>query len=107
MLPLIITQNDDGSRVTCPVGGIVELHLEENPTTGFRWSFEERGPGLAVEYDEFNMAGTPLVPGAGGVHEWKFRVTVPGSHTLRLCLKQEWEEESAANRRFTVDIVAD
>lgn len=103
---LIITQRNAGSKVTGGVDDVVELHLEENPTTGFRWSFEEVGTGLEMFHDEFHLAGTPLVPGAGGVHEWRFRVTEPGSHALGLRLAQEWEDESTATRRFAVDIVA-
>lgn len=107
MPSVIITEKDNGSNVVGSVDGIAELHLEENPTTGFLWTFEEMSPGLVIVHDEFHMAGTPLVPGAGGVHEWRLRVTEPGDHTLRLRLGQAWEEESAANRRFTVAIVAD
>ena len=107
MPSLIITQNEDGSSVTAATGTLVELHLAENPTTGYQWCFEEVGPGLELVHDEFHHAGTPLVPGAGGVHEWRFRVADRGSHQLRLRLRREWEDESAAIGRFTVDIVAD
>ena len=107
MPAVIITQNEDGTSVTAAVGGLAELHLAENPTTGYRWAFDEIGPGLGVVHDEFHLAGTPLVPGAGGVHEWRFRVEDPGSHRLRLRLCREWEDDSAAIGRFAVDIVAD
>lgn len=107
MPSVIITQLEDGSSVAATVGGLAELHLAENPTTGYRWSFDEIGPGLEVVHDEFHLAGTPLVPGAGGVHEWRFRVAEPGSHRLRLRLRREWEDDSAATNRFSVDITAD
>jgi predicted secreted protein len=106
MASVIITQNEDGTRVTAVVGDFAELHLAENPTTGYQWSFDEIGPGLEVVHDEFHLAGTPLVPGAGGVHEWRFRVEESGSHRLRLRLRREWEDDSAAIGRFAVDIVA-
>jgi inhibitor of cysteine peptidase len=107
MSSIIITQTDDGSSVTAETGGLAELHLAENPTTGYQWSFEDISTGLEVVRDEFHMAGTPLVPGAGGVHEWRLRIAEPGTHALRLRLRREWEDESAAIGRFTVDIVAE
>lgn len=106
MPAVIITQNEDGSSVTAAVGDLVELHLAENPTTGYQWSIDEIGPGLEVVHDAFHLAGTPLVPGAGGVHEWRFRIAAPGSYRLRLRLRREWEDDSAAISRFAVDISA-
>jgi inhibitor of cysteine peptidase len=107
MPSVIITQNEDGSSVTAAVGGLVELHLAENPTTGYQWSLDEIGSGLEVVHDEFHLAGTPLVPGAGGVHEWRFRIAAPGSHRLELRLRREWEDEADAIGRFAVTLVGD
>ncbi|MCP3972861.1 MAG: protease inhibitor I42 family protein [bacterium] len=107
MPSVTITEANNATQVSLSVGDVAEIHLEENPTTGFRWSIDELSPGLDVIDDKFHIAGTPLVAGASGVHEWRLRVAEPGSHTLRLRLAQEWERESAADRRFTVDIVAE
>ena len=80
----VITQDDDQSRITVPIGSVVELHLVENPSTGFLWSFDEFGPGLELVADDFHQAGSPLVPGAAGVHEWRLRVIAGGSHEVRM-----------------------
>ena len=102
-----ITEGDDGATIAAALGDVIELHLEENPTTGYRWTREDLGPGLSLERDVFHVAGTPLVPGAGGVHEWSFRVTEPGPHPLRMRLWQEWEGDSSVLRHFGVDVVTD
>ncbi|MDJ0952855.1 MAG: protease inhibitor I42 family protein [Acidimicrobiia bacterium] len=101
----VITQADDQSSITVPSGTVVELHLAENPTTGFQWSFDEIADGLDVVEDRFHMAGTPLVPGAAGVHEWRMRARGAGNYTLRMKYSQPWESETAPDRRFSVDIV--
>jgi len=101
----VLTQDDDHTTITVDSGGEVGLHLEENPTTGFQWSFEELSAPLELVHDEYHLAGTPLVPGAGGVHEWRFKAAEPGSYQLRMRYSQAWDE-TAADRRFAVDIVA-
>ena len=40
---LIIGASDAGQTVELPVGQTMELRLEENPTTGFRWNVEASG----------------------------------------------------------------
>ena len=80
----VITQADDHTTITVESGGEIGLHLEENPTTGFQWSFEVLSSPLELVHDEYHLTGTPLVPGAAGVHEWRFRPNAPGSYQLRM-----------------------
>lgn len=105
-MPTVITQADDQSNITVPVGGVIGLHLGENPSTGFQWSFEQLDSSLEIVEEEFHVAGTPLVPGAAGVHEWRLRAAATGRHTLRMRHSQPWEGDAAVDRRFTVDIIA-
>ena len=102
----VITLADDHTTISIETGGEFGLHLAENPTTGFQWSFEELSAALELVHDEYHLAGTPLVPGSGGVHEWRFRAAASGSYQLRMRYSQVWEPASAGDRRFAVDIVA-
>lgn len=102
----VITQADDHTTITVQSGGEIGLHLEENLTTGFQWSFEELSPSMELVHDEYHLAGTPLIPGASGVHEWRFKAAEPGSYQVRMRYSQPWGDESAVDRRFAVDIVA-
>lgn len=98
-----LVESDDGTCIPAKVGDVIEIHLAENPTTGYRWAFEEVGSGVRVERDEFHLSGTPLVPGAGGVHEWRLKTETAGHQTVRLRLWRDWEGESGVIRRFAVD----
>lgn len=107
MSSLTLTEDQGGQTVPVELGDTIEIHLAENPTTGYRWNIETLGPGLTVELDRFHTLGTPLVPGAGGVHEWRIETTSKGSQPVRLRLWRDWEGDESVIRRFGVDIEVD
>lgn len=104
---ITITEDDRDRALVVDVGDAIELHLQENPTTGYRWFFDDLDSRVEVELDEFHPGGTPLVPGGGGVREWRLRPTAAGDFGLSLKLWREWEDESAAIERFAVRLTVE
>lgn len=70
--------------------GLLEITLEENPTTGYTWSYTLAPGGiLAIESDEYIAPGTDLV-GAPGRHVWRFAPAADGEVTLTFVSAQAW-----------------
>jgi inhibitor of cysteine peptidase len=87
----------DGATITLAAGEMIELRLEENPTTGFRWRIEG-APACRVTEDFFEPG--PKQAGAGGTHVW--RITADGDAELVLAYARPWDGRPA--RRFAVHI---
>jgi inhibitor of cysteine peptidase len=92
-----LEESDAGSEVGLKPGASAEILLAENPTTGFRWTWEERGDlEIAAEREPGGRA-----IGAAGWIRLRVRPLRVGRHELRLRLMREWSEEIARERRFT------
>jgi inhibitor of cysteine peptidase len=49
-----LTEEDSGKPIEVSVGTRVNIRLQENPTTGYRWSLRDfNGKSLALESDEY------------------------------------------------------
>ena len=103
-----IGRADDGTTVEVVAGSIVEVRLESNPTTGFRWK-------LAGELDERMLAliqsgyvpgkdAEGQVVGAGGVEVWTFETLAAGDATIHLDYSRPWEGGEKGVDTFTVTL---
>ena len=87
-----------------PVGQVIELRLNENPTTGFRWSFTQDGsPSCAVISDSFTPQEGP--PGAGGRHTWQIKAMQVGDCHLELRYRRPHELNTPPAQTFDVDVL--
>jgi inhibitor of cysteine peptidase len=100
-LSMTLREQDSGRTVDMKLGGIVIVHLKENPTTGYRWTVETDS-GLEQISDCFK-AGEAI--GAAGVREFQFRLTKVGSYELRIKNRREWEGEGSVIARFAANII--
>jgi inhibitor of cysteine peptidase len=94
----------DGSKLVVRVGDQLELHLAENPTTGYRWLVDESG-GQALESGtaEFRRGGS--VPGAGGTRVFHFVAAAIGTGVVRLRrVRRPGDPAVDAADRFTLAI---
>ena len=83
---LVLTEQDGGREVPVSAGQVIELRLAENPTTGFRWTFD--APGIEVIEDRYEDTGEGL--GAGSTRVLRLRV--PAADTdLHLRRGQKWD----------------
>lgn len=101
---MILTLADHGSRRHAALGEHIELHLDENPTTGFRWVLL---PTQAVVIERDRMASTSVAPGAGGQRQLTLRVVQRGEHDVRLRCERSWEGEATAIATFALTLVVD
>lgn len=97
-------ENAHGREIEIHIGEVFEITLPENPTTGFRWSFEARGePFCSLLDDHFEPAPQNL-PGRGGCHYWHFKAVQVGSGNITLAYRRSWEQTGMSARRFTLHV---
>ena len=85
------------------------IALQENPTTGYRWSIDAKASAnlalLRIQDRGFapSAGGRPLV-GAPGVHRWSIGASSAGSASVSFVYGRPWE--AAPIRRHSVAIEA-
>ena len=95
---------DNGTTVNAGKGDTIVLKLDENPTTGYRWTLSFSS-GLKVTSDKYKQqAGTQTMVGAGGTHTWYIDVTGSGPQTITGAYARSWEPASKAAGHFTVTL---
>lgn len=90
----------DGTDVSVPTGGQLELALPENAGTGYRWSLGPLPQGMVLLDDRIEHTAAAPRPGAAAVHV--FTVRVAGAGTLEAQLRREWEDGPL--QRFSVRV---
>jgi inhibitor of cysteine peptidase len=100
-----LTQQDDGRTLSAHVGDILELHLAENATTGYRWE-PDNDDAKVLELAETSSNYRGGTPGSGGEAIFRFRVIATGSGTLSLKYWRHWEGAGSIVKRFRLTIDA-
>jgi predicted secreted protein len=95
--------------VSASFGDLITLTLPENPSTGYSWQISA-SDGLEQVSDHYIQGNTgtaarPIV-GAGGTHEWVFKVIKPGNQQVTGVYKRPWEATSEGEKRYTLNVNA-
>lgn len=99
-----ITEDANGTEIDLAVGETVEVRLEENRTTGFKWVLESPSEGEGVcalvgdDFEKGKAIGQP------GTHRWEFRAEKAGSGTIALSYQRPWEKNQLPARSFTLKV---
>jgi inhibitor of cysteine peptidase len=100
--------SDSGKTIETTSGDSLEITLESNPSTGFRWELANISDQavlrqVAQEYRSPDAAPGNLV-GAAGQEVWTFKAAGAGESTLVLEYSQPWEGGEKAAETFTVTV---
>jgi len=88
---------------TIPQGSIVEIKLDENPTTGYSWNLTAEG--LNVTTDEYKQNEAPeAMVGVGAVHTWEMTAENKGTFKVEAVYKRPWEETTGDEETFTLTL---
>ena len=90
---LIYTYGDSGKEFKIDQGKEFEIHLSENPTTGFLWTVLDLPPNIKFIDKKFIHSDASSVVGAGGLRIFIFKALKPRKAKLRFLLKRSWEKE--------------
>lgn len=94
-----ITQSQNGSSIKVSKGDHLQLKLDENATTGYRWKLN------SYNKDHFSILekeGPTNDEGIGAAHVKIYDITIlaEGSAELSLSLQNQWEHDTSET--FTV-----
>ncbi|WP_416045867.1 protease inhibitor I42 family protein [Priestia megaterium] len=98
---MILKAQDSGRIINMNVGDTFFVHLQENPTTGYRWTVDSTHGMKELE----NQLKLGEAVGAAGTRLFQFQTTGVGSYVLRMKYYRQWEEQDSAIDCFHVEIV--
>ena len=104
MTECVFDEKDNGAQVEVQRGAKITIELNENPTTGYRWTISSIDEVfLEPDGDEFLPPGQ-ATPGAGGLRRFFFRAKSAGSTALTLISKRAWQRDDQAVGAFNLAI---
>ena len=87
-------------------GDRIELQLDENRTTGFRWHVDDDADGIVtLTQDAFDRPHDAAI-GAGGTRKLTFLVEKAGRANLRMSHRRPWEPAKQAHAMFNLPLSA-
>jgi inhibitor of cysteine peptidase len=100
--PMIaVDESSNGHQVVLHEGQVLKVSLNENATTGFRWTVHAK-PEVLRESEATEAPTGP--PGSGGVRHFYFEALHPGSGEIELEYRRSWEQTPRPARSFKLRI---
>ena len=100
----VFGEKDNGALVELRRGEKITIELEENPTTGYRWTVSSVDDVLLVPEGDAFLTGKRMSLGSGGLRRFFFRAKKPGRTTLCLINKRAWQRDDQAVGSFKLAI---
>ena len=110
---LLITSADHGRKLEINQGGEIQLTLNDNASTGYRWSLASLDPTLVELVSEEALAnpregggslGLPPPVGSPGQVVYCFRALRPGRTEITLNYLRSWEGDRSTIDRFRLNL---
>ena len=102
-----LNDGDNGKTFKVGVGGMVNLTLKANATTGFSWTGTDKVDKdiLKLERNDYLENNHPAgMVGVGGRTVILYRALKPGKAKIDLTYMQPWEPDSQYNTNYTVTV---
>lgn len=93
------------------VGQQATVELEENPSTGYRWTIDAKAGVnasiLHIEDRGFSQdADGKRLLGAPGIHRWSIAATSAGNASITFVYARSWEATAVRRHQVTIQAVA-
>lgn len=98
-----LTDKDSGRAVEIAAGEELEIILEGNPTTGYRWEVSEADPRVLAAGPGRFIPGSAAI-GSGGKEVLSFRGSEPGHTDLKLSLQRPFERGKPPAMEFGLTV---
>jgi inhibitor of cysteine peptidase len=99
-----VTSADNGRTVRLRIGEHMAVQLDENPSTGYRWAFDDIEEKLIAVHNDGYVRTTKGV-GGGGTRQWRFEAKAVGRTEIRCKRWQKWRGEASVQERFAVKLI--
>jgi len=103
-----LTEKDANRTVELSKGGLLEVTLVGNPTTGFMWEPQSLDAALLQPKGEVEFTAdntTPGFVGSPGKLTLRFEAVGSGQTTLKLVYHQPWDTATPPAQTFEVTVV--
>jgi inhibitor of cysteine peptidase len=100
-----VDESSNGREVVLQLGQPLQVNLNENASTGFRWTVH-RKPEILRESGEI-VDGPKGPPGKSGARTFSFEALRPGSGELELEYRRSWEKTAKPARTFKLLVRVD
>jgi inhibitor of cysteine peptidase len=102
---ITLTKEDNGKTIELKAGDKLVVYLDENPTTGYRWTVEQGGEGIFDPPNSEFIQTPEAKTGAGGKRVFTFHALKPGKTSLKLKHWRAWQGDSSVTTHFSVEIL--
>lgn len=93
----------NGSELSLSDGDTFEVRVPENASTGYQWTVVAVPENVELVGDDM-VASAPLLPGAQGLHCFRFAARGAPSGRVVLELRRSWERLNEPEDRFEVRV---
>jgi inhibitor of cysteine peptidase len=100
---VLLSEVDHGTSVCVRISEEVVLELQENPTTGYRWTIETSGEALRQLAPTYAPAPNAEI-GGGGKRTVRFIAVRAGTSEIRAVLRRSWEQQDGSLSTYAVKI---
>jgi inhibitor of cysteine peptidase len=100
----VVTDADKGASIHMKSGDTLELRLQSNPSTGYRWSVLPETTPLLKLVSESQTAPTERGVGRPIFQIFQFHAERSGEGILLLHYVRSWEKPAANEQRFEVHV---
>ena len=104
-MAIALSEQNDGSEVRAKVGDTLDVRLQENATTGYRWEPDTLDTHL-LQLETSTGDYPSGKPGSGGNAHFQVKVLAAGHTALSFKLWRRWEGDAGIIKRFTVQVTA-
>ncbi len=101
--PVTIGEAENGSTVEVQVGGMLNVDLPGNPTTGYIWQITNKDDAVLNPTDYAFQPDSDAM-GAGGVEHFEFEAMAPGEVKLEFAQSRPWETDAEPSATYSVTV---
>jgi inhibitor of cysteine peptidase len=101
MATINLDESANGRVIHVSANDILEIKLDETPTTGYRWEISEMDQQhFQLVSEDYELYGGGAM-GGGGVKKIQLKALAPGQGCVRLQNKQPWSGDVYKTFEFT------
>jgi inhibitor of cysteine peptidase len=108
-----VDESYNGKEIQLAQGSILQVALNSNPTTGFKWELIQISDSTVLEKvsDKFETPmikqkeGSPPIVGAGGKEFWQFKALKKGTAAISMEYSRPWEGGEKGVNKFNLTVV--
>jgi inhibitor of cysteine peptidase len=90
MISEVLKDENNGQHIHLKEGTTIQVDLEENPTTGYRWEVDHIDSAHLLKVSEDFIPAKTSGVGASGRKIFELRVRATGTGKLTLVNRQRW-----------------